>query len=114
MEARLVPIDRRIAGFAAGVVGEVHRAEQLGVRSDPAAGVVTRAGDYSQLTAPQRMSRAEFLTRDLQSLQQNLHARNDAATVTQQNLQHALDEISLAALYGIDLSGYKSRIANDR
>jgi len=114
MEARLVPIDRRIAGFAAGGVGEVHRAEQLGVRSDPAAGVITRAGEYSQLSAPQRMSRAEFLTRDLTSVQVNLHVRLDAATVTQQNMQHASDEISVAALYGIDLSGFQSRIANDR
>jgi uncharacterized protein YvpB len=114
MEARLVPIDRRIAGFAAGLVGEVHRAEQLGVRSDPAAGVITRAGTYSQLSAPQRMSRAEFLTRDLVSVQTNLHVRLDAATVTQQNMQHASDEISIAALYGIDLSGYQSRIASDR
>jgi len=114
MEARLVPIDRRIAGFAGTVVGEVHRAEQLGVRSDPAAGLIARAGAYSQLSAQLRMSRAEFLTRDLVAVQTNLQGRLDAATVTQQSMQHASDEISLAALYGLDLSGYQSRIANDR
>ena len=114
MEARLVPIDRRIAGFAGGVVQEVHKAEQLGVRSDPAAGIIWRADTYSQLPAQQRMSRAEFLTRDLLAVQKNLQGRLDAAAVTQQNMQHALDEISIAALYGLDLSGYQSRIANDR
>ena len=60
------------------------------------------------------MSRAEFLTRDLVAVQTNLQGRLDAATVTQQSMQHASDEISLAALYGLDLSGYQSRIANDR
>ena len=114
MEARLVPIDRRIAGFAGGVVGEVHKAEQLGIRSDPAAGLIARSNDYSQLSAQQRMSRAEFLTRDLVAVQKNLQGRLDAATVTQQNMQRASDEISIAALYGLDLSGYQSRIGNDR
>ena len=48
------------------------------------------------------MSRAEFLTRSLLSTQKGLQGRLDAATVAQQNLQHAADEISIAALYGID------------
>jgi len=114
MEARLVPIDRRIAGSAAGVVRQVQRAQQLGVRSDPAAAVISRVDTYSELNARQRMSRAEFLTRDLIAIQKNLQGRLDAATVTQQNIQHASDEISLAALYGIDPLSYQSRIANDR
>jgi uncharacterized protein YvpB len=114
MEARLVPIDRRIAGSAAAVVAEVQQAEKLGVRSDPGGDVIARASAYSQLEPLDRMARAELLTRNLLTVQKNLKARLDAATVTQQNMQHASDEISLAGLYGVDMSGYQGRMANDR
>jgi uncharacterized protein YvpB len=60
------------------------------------------------------MARAEFLMRTLLSMHKNLQGRLDAATITQQNFQHASDEISLAALYGIDLASFQSRMANDR
>ena len=114
MEARLVPIDRRIATATGAVLGQTQQANKMGIRSDPAADVLARADAYSLLGPQERMSRAEFLTRRLDSMQKNLQARLDAAAITQQNLQHASDEISLAALYGIDLPGYQSRIADDR
>jgi uncharacterized protein YvpB len=114
VEARLVPIDRRIASFVAGVVNQTQQAGKLGIRSDPAADVLARANAYVQLEPLRRIARAEFLTRTLISTQKNLQGRLDAAPITQQNLQHAADEISLAALYGIDGSSYQGRLANDR
>jgi uncharacterized protein YvpB len=114
LEAKLVPIDRRMAGLTAAVAGQVEQAKKLGVRSDPAADVLANASSYTNLDALGRMSRAEFLTRSLVSVQSNLQLRLDAASVTQQNLQHAADETSLAALYGIGVSSYQSRLDTDR
>ncbi len=113
-ETRLVPVDRHIAMVAAGVVTQTQQAKTLGIRSDPAADVLSRAGAYTLLGPQERMSRAEFLTRTLLSMHKNLQGRLDAAAIAQQNLQHASDEISLAALYGIDLSSYEGRMTNDR
>jgi uncharacterized protein YvpB len=114
IEARLVPIDSRIALAATGVIGQVDQAKKLGIRSDPGADVLARAGAYAQLPPLDRMAHAELLTRNVVSLQKDLQGRLDAATVTQQNLQHAADESSTAALYGIDTSGFEARIASDR
>src|SRR5207253_6747713 len=69
---------------------------------------------YADLGPLGRMSRAEFLTRSLLSTQKGLQGRLDAAAVAQQNLQHAADEISISALYGIDLSSLQARITHDR
>ena len=114
MEARLVPIDHRIALAASAIATQARQAGQLGIRSDPAADVLARSNAYADLGPLGRMSRAEFLTRSLLSTQKSLQWRLDAATVAQQNLQHAADEISIAALYGIDLSSLQARITHDR
>jgi uncharacterized protein YvpB len=114
MEARLVPIDSRIAALAGALVGQVQQAQRLGIRSDPGGEAITRASDYSVLEPLGRMARAELLTRNLVAVQANLQGRLDAATVTQQNLQHAGDEISIASLYGIDVSGLQAKVASDR
>lgn len=114
MEARLVPIDRRIAAVAGAVVGQVQQAQRLGIRSDPGADAIGSADDYSRLEPLERMARAEMLTRSLVAVQANLQVRLDAATVTQQNMQHASDEVSIASVYGIDISGLQAKIANDR
>lgn len=113
-EARLVPIDGRIAAATSGVIQQTLQAKQLGIRSDPAPDVLARANAYVLLGARDRMARAEMLTRTLLSTQGNLQGRLDAATVTSQAFQHANDQISLAALYGIDLSSYQGRINADR
>jgi len=114
LEGKLVPIDRRMAALTAAVAGQVQQAKTLGIRSDPAADVLANASSYTNLDALGRMSRAEFLTRSLVSLQSSLQARLDVASVAQQNLQHATDETSLAALYGIGVSSYQSRLETDR
>lgn len=114
MEARLVPIDRHIADDAASLVAEVQAAQRLGIRSDPGGDAIGRASDYSRLEALERMARAEMLTRDLVAVESNLRSRLDAATVTQQNMQHASDEISAASVYGIDVSDLQARIAGQR
>jgi uncharacterized protein YvpB len=114
MEVRLVPIDKHIATLAGALVAEVQQAQRLGIRSDPGGDAIGRASDYSLLQPLGRMATAELLTRSLVAVQINLQGRLDAATVTQQNLQHAADEISIASIYGIDISGLQARIDNDR
>ena len=114
METRLIPIDLRIASAATIVVGQVDQAKKLGIRSDPAADVLARTTAYAGLEPLDRMAHAELLTRRVQLLQKDLEGRLDAGGVTQQTLQHASDESSIAALYGIDTSGFEARIANDR
>jgi uncharacterized protein YvpB len=114
LEARLVPIDRRIAGLVAGVDAQVQKASKIGIRSDPSAGVLARADAYTSLDSEGRMARAEMLTRSLNSMQANLQARLDAATVTLQGFQHASDEISLATLYGLDVRSLQNRVAANR
>jgi len=114
IEARLVPIDKHIASVAGGLVGQVQQAQRLGIRSDPGGDAIARASDYSLLQPLARMARAELLTRDLVAVQASLQGRLDAASVTQQNLQHAADEVSIASVYGIDIAGMQARIANDR
>lgn len=112
VEARLVPIDRFIAGLAGGIASQVQQAQRLGIRSDPGADVIARAGDYSLMEPQARLARAELLTRSLQAVGKDLQGRLDAATVTQQNLQHAADEIGIATLYGIDVSAFQAQMAN--
>ena len=114
LEARLVPIDRRIALAAAGVAGQVDQAKKMGIRSDPAADLLVRAGTYAQLGPLNRMAHAELLTRNVQSLQKDLQGRLDAATLTRQSFQHTSEESSIASVYGIDTSGFDAKIANDR
>ena len=114
LEARLIPIDRQIALAAGAVITQSQQAKTLGIRTEPAADVLGRTNAYTQLTPVGRMSRAEFLTRDLKALRVNLQGRLDAAAVALQSLQHAGDEISLAALYGLDYSVYNPRLANNR
>jgi uncharacterized protein YvpB len=114
LEAKLVPVDRRLAGLAAAVADQAQQAKKLGIRSDPAADVLADAAAYTNLDALGRMSRAEFLSRNLVSLQSNLQVRLKAAAVAQQNLQQASDAISTAALYGIGVSSYQSRLATDQ
>jgi uncharacterized protein YvpB len=114
LEARLVPLDRRIAATVGAVGGQVQKANKLGIRSDPAAVVLARADDYTRLTSSERMARAEMLTRSLVATQSNLQVRLDAAVVTQQSFQHASDEISLASLYGLNVASYQGRVASNR
>ena len=114
VEAELVPIDRRIALSTAAVGTQAQEAKTLGIRSDPAAEMLARAGAYTQLTASGRMSRAEFLTRSLTSVQKDLQRRLDAGAVAQQSIQRASGEVGTAGLYGIDVSGYQDRLARAR
>jgi uncharacterized protein YvpB len=114
MEARLIPIDRRLATATGVLAAQSDQAKALGIRSDPAADLLARADAYSRLDTQDRMARAELLTRGLAATQKDLQGRLDAAAITQRALSHASDEISLAALYGIDLSGYQPRVAADR
>jgi uncharacterized protein YvpB len=110
LEAKLVPIDRNIAA-AAGTLGtQVLQAKTLGIRSDPAPAVMTRADDYTNLGALERMARAEFLTRTLISTRKDLQGRLDAAGVASQAFSHAGNELDVASLYGIDLRALQARI----
>ena len=110
LEARLIPVDRRIAAATGALAGQAAQAKSLGIRSDPSADLVARAGAYTQMESNERMARAELLTRSLIFGGKDLQGRLDAAAVTQQAFKHTADQISVAGLYGIDMSGYKGRI----
>jgi uncharacterized protein YvpB len=114
LEARLVPIDRKIASATAVLVKQAQQANSLGIRGDPAADVLARAEAYSQMEPQERIGRAEFLTRDLAAAQTGLQSRLDAAAITQDALNRAVNGIEVASLYGIDLSGYQTRIDANR
>ncbi len=114
LEARLVPIDKSIAAGAGTLATQVLQAKGLGIRSDPAPAVMTRAGDYAALGALDRMARAEFLTRTLISTRKDLQGRLAAATITQQAFGHADDEISGASLYGIGVATLQARVDANR
>jgi uncharacterized protein YvpB len=114
LEARLVPIDRKIAAATGAVVKQAAQAQSLGIRGDPAAEVLARADAYSQLDPQERIGRAEFLTRDLATVQVGLQSRLDAAAATQDAFNRVTSGIDLASMYGVDMSGYQSRIDADR
>ena len=114
LEARLIPLDARIAQSTATIASQALQAKNLGIRSDPSADLLTRADGYSHLDAQARMARAELLTRSLISVGADLQGRVDAATVTQQAFNHTTNEIGTASLYGIDLSSYQGRIDASR
>ena len=114
LEARLVPIDRKIAAATGALTKQSLQAKTLGIRGDPAADVLARAEAYSQMEPQERIGRAEFLTRDLATVQAGLQGRLDAAAVTQEAFNRATNGIEVASLYGIDLSGYQTRIDANR
>jgi uncharacterized protein YvpB len=114
LEARLVPIDRKIAVATGGLTKQSLQAKTLGIRGDPAADVLARAEAYSQMEPQERIGRAEFLTRDLATAQAGLQGRLDAAAVTQDAFNRVTNGIEVASLYGIDLSGYQTRIDANR
>jgi hypothetical protein len=105
LEARLVPIDRSIATSTGTLAKQSLQAKALGMRGGPEASVLARAEAYSQMDAQERIGRAEFLTRDLNTVQASLQSRLDAAAITQDAFNRATSGIDLASLYGIDLSG---------
>ena len=114
LDARLLPLDARIARGTAAIANQALQAKNLGIRSDPSADLLARADGYSRMDAQGRMARAELLTRSLISVGADLQGRLDAATVTQQAFDHASNQISVASLYGIDLSTYQGRIDGNR
>ena len=114
LEAQLVPIDRAIAGSVAQVHKQMQRATRLGIRSDPASGVLVRVEAYTAMDDTERIVRWDQLTRDLDSLRGDLEDRLDAATITQKQIDVTSREILVAGLYGIGGSGFSSRVAAAR
>jgi uncharacterized protein YvpB len=114
LEARLVSIDRKIASATGIATKQTQQAKSLGIRSDPAQAVLLRAEVYSVMEPQERIGRAEFLTRDLATLQVSLQGRIDAAVLTQGAFSRVANGIDLASLYGIDMSGYQARIDANR
>jgi uncharacterized protein YvpB len=114
LETRLIPLDSRIAQVVSAIGKQALQAKDLGIRSDPSADVLARADGYTRMDGQERMARAELLTRSVIAVRADLQVRLDAATITQQALSHAAGEISLASLYGIDLSSYQGRIDGNK
>ncbi|HUY73073.1 MAG TPA: C39 family peptidase [Candidatus Dormibacteraeota bacterium] len=113
LEARLVPIDRRIATATGTIAQQASRAKTLGIRSEPAADLLAQADAYRRFDSQDRLARAELLTRGLTAAQKDLQGRLDAAAITQSAMAHANSEITAAGYYGLDLSAYQSRVAAD-
>jgi uncharacterized protein YvpB len=114
LEARLVPIDRYIASSTGVLTTQFQQAKTAGIRSDPAADVLARVEAYSRMDGSERIGRAEFLTRDLTTVQAGLQGRLDAAAITQEAFNRTTNGIDIASLYGIDLSGYRPRVEANR
>jgi uncharacterized protein YvpB len=114
LEARLLPLDARIAQRTAAIANQSLQAKNLGIRSDPSADLLARADGYSRMNDQQRIARVELLTRSLISVGADLQGRLDAASATQQAFSHTTNEINVASLYGIDLSSYQGRIDGNR
>jgi len=110
LEAKLVPVDRKIAAATGALANQAAQAKNLGIISDPSGDLLARSGAYVNMDSQQRMARAELLTRGLTSGGKDLQGRIDAATVTQQAFKHTADRIYVANLYGVDMSGYQGRI----
>jgi uncharacterized protein YvpB len=113
-EARLIPLDARIASAVSTIAKQAGQAKTLGIRSDPSADLFARVDGYTRMDAQERMARAELLTRRLISVGADLQGRLDSATVTQQAFTNAAGKISVASLYGIDLSSYQARIDTNK
>jgi uncharacterized protein YvpB len=114
LEAKLVPVDRRIAEAAGVIGGLAAQAQALGIKSDPASSLLATASVYANLTAEERMARQRMLDRSLQSAVVDLQKRLAAAATTHQAISTAGQQISIAALYGLDVRGYQSRLDADR
>ena len=114
LETKLVPVDRLIAVTAGDIATQAAQAKALGIKSDPAPAMLAGADQYANLSAEDRMARQRVLARTLQSAELDLQGRLAAATITQQAIGSAGDEVSTAALYGIDVAASQSRLATDR
>jgi uncharacterized protein YvpB len=114
LEARLIPLDTRIAQGTASIATQALQAKTLGILSDPSGELMVRADGYSRMDAPGRMARAELLTRTLIAVRADLQGRLDAAGVAQKAFARARDDISMASVYGIDLSSYQGRVDGNR
>jgi len=114
LEARLVPVDRRIAGAFTKVSGLITRAAVLGVTSDPAASVLVDTKHYLQSDLLTRLAHSEQLIRKLAGLEVDLRARLAAAATTRKSFTQTSSLISVASMYGARVSGYQSQVSAHR
>lgn len=114
LEARLVPIDARIAAATGAIAGQARQANSMGIQSAPAGDAVARAAAYAATSSNGRMAQAELLTRHLLAVQKDLQARLDAAAATQGAFKAAEAEIATASYYGLATAPYRSRVDADR
>jgi uncharacterized protein YvpB len=113
LETKLVPVDREVAG-AVGAVNDLSaQAKALGIVSDPAAAVLAEANRYTFGIAPVRAARSGPLMAEMRSLEQDLHARIDAATSAKASFAAAADQMALASAYGVTVSGYQAQVDTD-
>jgi uncharacterized protein YvpB len=110
LQAKLVPVNRAIANAVGGVTDLTVKSKDLGIVSDPAPALLMQADDYTLFSAQDQLARAEHLLRGLNAVKADLGARLDAATISKQGFRNATDEMSLAADYGLSVSGYQSQM----
>ncbi len=113
LETKLVPVDREIAAAVGTVTDMSAQAGALGIISDPAAAVLAEANRYTFGVALVRAARSGPLMAEMTGLEQDLHARLDAATTTKVSFGAAADDMALASAYGVNVSGYQAQVDSD-
>ena len=114
LETRLIPIDAHVASLVGAIATQSRKATALGIRSDPAGARLASASVYTLLDASARMARARFLTDSLLSTTADLKARLDAATEAKAAFDRATERLSVADLYGINLTALRAQVATAR
>ena len=110
LQARLIPVDRRIAADFGKLTGLVARAAVLGIVSDPAPAILIDAKSYAELGPLSRIAHAERLVRDIGLVQADLGARLDAAALAKAAITRASAEISLGTAYGLAVPLHQARL----
>lgn len=113
LEARLVPIDRTVAGAVAAVTDSIRQAGAIGIVSTPAADYVARMAQYPDMDPHLRQASAGFLLGQMNGLQSNLQSRIAAATAAHDGFARVSGEISQADNWGVTVSGYQAQVSAD-
>lgn len=113
LQADLVPIDRAVADEVGELNALVDQARSLGILTTPAPAVLKQAAGFAALPDARRLTRSEPLLRLMLQTAGDLSGRIAAAQRAKQAFKQAADEMSTAALYGVDVRPYQQRIDAD-
>lgn len=113
LQARLVPLDRGVADELGRLTAFVAEAKGLGIVTTPGPDLVAGAAAYAALDERSRLTSARMVWRDLVLANANLSARVAAAQATKQAFARTNGALSTAAMAGVGVGAYTSRVAAD-